>query len=203
MKKRAYNIEKDKLRTLWYENEDGDIFVPDFDEGPDEIPEGFHYQVSQFPNDLVMTMLYIVPQDRVDACPHSEDQIFPTDGWIDGVEGRECKECGGSQVKDTDEEWPGEWDGGGCQEILRGNSGWPEDLVLAIANSGDFTLSEAVLISANSCERCLNALYFDYGLDDGYEEGSEEWQNCNTECEFCKDLKENVFTPPEDDESSE
>ena len=66
------------------------------------------------------------------------------------------------------------------------NSGWSADLALAIFNSGDYTLSEAILISANACERCMNALAHKYGLDWGYEEYGEEWNKAGTSCKYCE-----------------
>jgi hypothetical protein len=30
----------------------------------------------------------MMTQKEVDACPHPEDEIVPTGGWVDGVEGR-------------------------------------------------------------------------------------------------------------------
>lgn len=62
-----------------------------------------------------------------------------------------------------------------------------EDVILAMANSGDYTLGEAIMLWANCCERCMNVLAYKY-LDgkDGYEEYSEEWKRCNTECNFCR-----------------
>lgn len=61
------------------------------------------------------------------------------------------------------------------------------DCIVAMVNSGDYTLGQAIWIYTNSCERCMNALCYKY-LDgkDGYEEYSEEWQKCNTECDFCR-----------------
>ena len=70
------------------------------------------------------------------------------------------------------------------EEVMEGHQSWPEDLVMAMANSGDYSLSESILIAASCCERCLNVLLDQYELD-GYEEDSEEWNDCGTECEFC------------------
>lgn len=68
--------------------------------------------------------------------------------------------------------------------IGRGN----EDVILAMANSGDYTLSEAIILYATSCERCANALIYKYlNGADGYEEYSEEWKKCNTSCKYCED----------------
>lgn len=74
---------------------------------------------------------------------------------------------------------------GKSEEVAEGTSGWSEDLVLAMTNSGDYSLSESILIAAQSCERCMNALAYKYGLDWGYPEGSEEWEKCGTSCDFC------------------
>jgi hypothetical protein len=44
----------------------------------------------------------------------------------------------------------------------------------------------AVLLAANSCERCMNVLAYRHGLEDGYEEGSPEWVQSNTRCAMCE-----------------
>ena len=68
--------------------------------------------------------------------------------------------------------------------------GGGQDCIVAMVNSGDFTLEQAIWVYANSCERCMNALAYKY-LDgkDGYPEYSEEWKKCNTVCDFCRDEK--------------
>lgn len=60
------------------------------------------------------------------------------------------------------------------------------DVIVAMVNRGDYTLEEAIWICANACERCMNVLCYKY-LDgkDGYKEFSEEWEKCNTVCDFC------------------
>lgn len=68
--------------------------------------------------------------------------------------------------------------------IGSGNS----DVILGMVNSGDYTLPEALVVYANACERCMNVLAHRYA-NDGYEEFSEEWLNCNTVCDYCRDLK--------------
>ena len=52
-----------------------------------------------------------------------------------------------------------------------------QDCIVAMVNSGDFTLEQAIWVYANACERCMNALCYKY-LDgkEGYEEYSEEWK---------------------------
>lgn len=63
-----------------------------------------------------------------------------------------------------------------------------QECIVAMVNSGDFTLEQAIWVYANSCERCMNSLLYKY-LDgkEGYEEYSEEWKKCNTECDFCRE----------------
>lgn len=69
-------------------------------------------------------------------------------------------------------------------------SSWSPDLALAIVNSGDYTLGDAILIMAKSCERCLNVIYNHYmGPEEGYPELSEQWHKCNTKCKFCEHME--------------
>lgn len=61
------------------------------------------------------------------------------------------------------------------------------DCIVAMVNSGDYTLEQAIWIYANACERCMNVLCYKY-LDgkDGYAEHSDEWVKCGTVCDFCE-----------------
>jgi len=77
-------------------------------------------------------------------------------------------------------------DDGTSTEIFCGNASYPQDLVLAMANSKDFTLNEAILITANCCEKCMNSLAHMYGLSWGYPEYGEEWKKTGTSCEYCE-----------------
>ena len=68
-----------------------------------------------------------------------------------------------------------------------GNS-FSQDCVVAMVNSGEYTLEEAIYVYCNSCERCMNVLLHKYlNGKEGYEEHSEEWEKCGTICEWCKD----------------
>ena len=176
------------MPTLWYENDAGERWEPDLESNgyPAEgLPSGFCYQHSQFPNVLRHTILRLVQESEVNECPHLEKDIEPTGGWVSGIEGRKCKQCGGSQTKRVSDPWPQQWDAYGSQELAAMESSYSEDLVLAMANSGDYTLSQAILVAANACERCMNSLAEKYGLEWGYPEYSVEWERSRTECEFC------------------
>jgi hypothetical protein len=181
------NIKKEQLKTLWYEDKDGNEIVQSDEALNLGCPEGAVFQVSQFPRMLRTTHLQLIAQEDVDKCKHPRKYIKPTYGWIDGIVGRECKACHGTQTKKKWHLWPRKWDGYGSREIIAFNSGWSEGLVLAMTNSGDYTLSEAIIIAARSCERCMNSLAYKYGLSWGYEEYSEEWQKCGTSCKFCEE----------------
>jgi len=176
-------------KTLWYENEAGEKWYPDLKGGPlANAPDGFKYQHSRFPTMLRENMLKIVQADEVEACEHPEDSVQPTGGWVDGVEGRECKACGGTQMRNTGQPWPDKWEAYGSRSMGAMESGWSEDLALALVKEG-FSLPNAIIVSATSCERCMNTLAHECGLEWGYKEGSEEWQKCGTECSFCKEGK--------------
>ena len=65
--------------------------------------------------------------------------------------------------------------------------GGNQDVIMAMVNSGDYTLQEALVVYSTACERCMNVLAYKYlNGTDGYEEYSDEWKKCNTECDFCK-----------------
>ena len=180
-------IKKEYLKTLWYEDKDGNfIGKPDFKNEP-IVPDDAEYQVSRFPNVLRTSYLNLIKQKDVDKCKHPKKHIKKTGGWIDGVYGRKCDLCGGTQTRERWHLWPRKWDGYGSRKVFSANSSWSEDLVLAIANSGDYSLTEAIIIAATSCERCMNVLAHRYVLDWGYEEGSKEWEKVGTSCQFCED----------------
>lgn len=146
-------ITKDTLRTLWYEDANGNfVGEPDWkgDVGDSyrEIVKTAKYQVSRFPFDLATRYLSLETDEE------------------------------GNPIS---------------REAGVGTSTWSQHLVLAMANSGDYNLYESIIISAESCERCLNVLLFKYTSrgsrgDHGYPELSPNWKKCGTECNFCKGM---------------
>lgn len=70
--------------------------------------------------------------------------------------------------------------------------GGNQDVILAMANSGDYTLAEAMALYASCCERCANVLAYKYlNGKDGYAEYSNEWKKSNTVCRYCKESNSN------------
>ena len=76
-------------------------------------------------------------------------------------------------------------DDGSSTYMGSGISGFSSDLVIAMVKSG-MKFDDAVILSANSCERCMNVLAYQYGLDWGYPYLSEDWYKAGTACVFCR-----------------
>lgn len=177
----------DEMETLWYENEAGDKWTPDYDKS-DGItpPEGYIYQHSRFPCQVTDTILRMIVPKEVENCPHPAENVVKTHGWVDGMEGRECKMCGGTQLKKVGESWPEKWDANGSRQLVSGTNGFSEDLALALVHKMNWSLSKAILVAAFACERCMNALAHECGLSWGYPEDSDDYRNTNTTCNFCR-----------------
>lgn len=74
----------------------------------------------------------------------------------------------------------------GSKELMRGESGWPDDTVTAMVRSGDWTAADAILVAGQACGRCLNVLAHHYqGPGEGFAFGSEEYWKTNTCCKMC------------------
>lgn len=89
-------------------------------------------------------------------------------------------------------QWVGKGKDKTFKTILDCRTTWSggQDVILAMANSGEFTLEKAIWVYANSCERCMNVLAHKYlNGADGYEEYSDEWKKCGTVCDFCREEK--------------
>lgn len=194
-----------KLPSVWYENDKGQKFIPDFTvDYPGDVPKGFIYQHSKF-SDLHFELKKITQQDDVDNCSHNKSNIVPTYGWIVGIEGRKCNICNGSQTKNVTDSWPEKWNAHGSISVMVGNNGYHGPLVIAMVNPylkqwlkalkrnklklpKKYNLHDAIRIAADSCERCLNVLLYRYGIDDGYLEQSDEWYRAGTSCDFCEHM---------------
>jgi hypothetical protein len=190
------------LPTLWYENEAGERWPVDLSDPTASPPEGFVYQWSRFPYVLRETRLRTVEQKDVDACDHPANMMKPDLGLIEGLEGRECMKCHGTQTKDAGAPWPEKWEAHGSREVMSGESTWPDDLVLAMVRPSPaemflalerhgeeprlLGMNDAIILAATSCERCLNALLWRYGLDDGYPPYSTQWNEASTKCHLCE-----------------
>lgn len=183
------------IPSLWYENEKGEKWFPKMDGDLDDMtpPKGFIFQHSRSVSEMRHEVLRMVVQEEVEKCDHPLGYVIPTYGWIDGIVGRECRLCKGTQVRKVGEPWPEKWEANGSRPFFGGGSTYPNDLTTAMVRSNQFDVHRATLICAMSCERCLNVLYHEYmGDGHGYAEGSEEWNKCGTSCEFCEGSEDEV-----------
>jgi hypothetical protein len=189
-----------ELHTLWYENDAGDRWFPNFDRDfPDAPPAGFIYQHAEFSRRLLHQVLRLIVESEVEACAHTSTQ--PTYGWIEGHEGRRCTECNGSQLREVGTPWPENWNACGVREVAAGECSYPIDLSIALYRPSlmellravmrygrpgrRFRAEQAQLVAGRACARCMNALAHRYGLRWGYREGSAEWKRARTSCRFC------------------
>lgn len=184
------NINKSKLKKgLWYEDKDGN-YIPYGDLG--KTPSEAVSCCSCFP--LEITTHIRVFYDNKDSCRHPLKYRKRTDGWVKGIKGCKCTCCGKEKVGKSKIPFMFmKWENGASSKPLMTSNvnigGGNEDVILAMANSGDYTLSEALVIYASACERCANALAYKYlNGKDGYEEMSDEWKKCGTVCDFCRDM---------------
>lgn len=70
-------------------------------------------------------------------------------------------------------------------ELGYGGSTWSDDVVTAMVRSGDWTAQDAIMVYAQSCERCMNVIAHHYGCGDGYPFGSDAYWETNTCCQMC------------------
>lgn len=191
------NIDKTKLKTLWYEDENGKEI--DADVRCEIPPTAAKYQVSRFPLEVRTTFLRFVSQEEVSKCKHKHKYIKRTFGWQDGMKGRECQNCNGTQVRKWWQPWGRKWDAHGSRPAFTGTTTIGDGrILLAMANSGDYTLEEAMIAYSEACEKCANVLWHKYtNGQEGYPEGSEEWNKCGTSCKWCQldtsEVREEVF----------
>jgi hypothetical protein len=181
-------IDKSKLKIgMWYEDKDGNVI-----NNPDDVfkPDGAVAYFTKWPLQVTETAHNFY--DNKDTCRHPHKAIKRTSGWIKGIKGRRCSSCGKTQMRKWWQPWGFKWEHGAdsyeafeCHTTL---CRIDEKCIVAMVNSGDYILSEAIVVMASACERCGNVLIHKYlNGEDGYEEYSDEWKRCHTVCDFCRD----------------
>lgn len=182
------NINTSKIGA-WWEDENNKVLK---ESANDEIPEGAVTYHSCFPLTVIEDVYAVhTPQQKL-TCKHQRKYWKRDDsGLRKGFKSHMCMNCGCTQIRKRWQPWGRKWNKGTKITPL---VSWRtaicngEDVILGMVNSGDYTLEEAIGIYASSCERCTNVLAYKYTNGaDGYAEHSEEWEKCNTVCDFCKD----------------
>lgn len=183
------NIDLNKIKCIWYEDENGNVV--EHNENSVEAPKGAYTYHSCFPLEITEHIYRVNSSEKKKMCQHPRKYHRKDNGLIKGYKGRICSNCGCNQIRKWWQPYGRKWsDGSSITHLMDGHTtigGGNQDVILAMANSGDFTLSEALFVWSNACERCMNVLAYKY-LDgkDGYEEYSEEWKKANTVCKFCE-----------------
>ena len=183
-------IDKNKLRLgIWNEDIEGNMYRIDNEvKKPNGDIRSYHVCFPTEINERV-EMYY----DNKDTCKHPLKYRKRTHGWIKGVKGCKCEKCGKTKTGKSYIPFAFmKWDNGSdTYTLFTSNTHlgkYSQKCVVAMVNSGDYELDEALVINATACERCGNVLIHKYfNGEDGYEEYSEEWQNCETICQFWKD----------------
>ena len=187
------NIDKSKLKIgVWYEDKDGNVVNVDKDVyvEKDRYPEIVSYHTC-FPLQVSHEIRFYY--DNKDTCKHPLRFRKRTTGWVKGIKGCVCNACGKTKTGKSYipfmlmpwDKGSDKYDGFTSRVSMSRFSG---KCIVAMVNSGDYELDEAIVVMAHACERCMNVLEHKYlNGEDGYEEYSDEWYKANTECDFCRE----------------
>jgi hypothetical protein len=198
------NIDREKLPIgIWYEDRAGNMYK--FDGIPTEESCQKLYGISLydlrektcFPLQITERTSYPGQKD----CKHPRKFVRRTGGWVKGIKGCYCDACGCEKVgKDYIPFAFMKWKDSGATFL--DSKGFASNTylskgagktIVAMVNSGDFELDEAMVVYAHACERCMNVLDHKYlGGDEGYEEFSDQWKLANTKCSFCDGIYKGV-----------
>lgn len=184
------NIDKNKLKLgIWYEDKDGNVYRNDNDVVGKPRPDIVSYHVC-FPTEVKeeIRMYY----DNKGTCKHPLKYRKRTHGWVKGIKGCKCGKCGKTKTGKVYIPFGFmKWDNGDeTYSLMTGNTHlgkYSQKCVVAMVNSGEYELDEALVVMASACERCMNVLAYKYlNGEDGYEKYSEQWKKANTKCDFCE-----------------
>lgn len=184
-------IDKTKLKLgIWYEDGKGNVIKSE-DNPVFEAPEEARTYHSCFPLQITEKIYTVHSKNQKEACKHKRKYWKKDVDLIKGMKGHTCTACGCSQVRKWWQPWGRKWDYGveitPLIDLHTSIGGGNQDVIMAMVNSGDYTLQEALVIFSTACERCMNVLTHKYlNGADGYAEHSDEWEKCRTECDFCK-----------------
>lgn len=197
------NIDKEKLNSNdWYSTESGRRIETD---GDCKLKKDYYH--TQMVG--VVNKVYAVNDDTAQKqCDHLFEHLdinmFSGDNGALCINIK-CRKCGATYSGVIDKETEG-WEQTDLYNIFTYHTyilgDIQQELIIKMVNSGDYTLTEAMLAVSIACERCLNVLLNKYECSDsGYEEYSEKWYKANTCCDFCSTMPGYVKTKKERIES--
>lgn len=182
------NIDKSKLKIgTWYIDDNGNVCKFNEYVRPNDKYSTYHIC---YPLDIHEKIRGVY--NNKDTCKHPLRYRKRTNGWVKGIKGCKCTKCGKEKVGKKFIPFAFmKWNNGAdTYDIMTTNHHLcnVDDIILAMANSGEYTLSEALVVFSCACERCMNVLEYKYtNGKDGYAEYSEQWEEANTICDFCKE----------------
>lgn len=185
-------IDKSKLKIgVWYEDENGNR-IESMDKSPEPVTKvGAKTYHSCFPLEITEHLYSCHDLKEKEKCKHERKYLKKDTGLIKGYKGRMCMACGCCQTRKWWQLWGRKWDDGASithiADLNTTIGGGNQEVIMAMVNSGDYALEEALVVYSSACERCMNVLAYKYlNGKDGYPEHSEEWEKCNTVCDFCR-----------------
>lgn len=129
----------------------------------DEHGNEYHH----YHNIALTETIYKVTSDKdLSECSHTQ------------MDDNKCKNC--CAVK-TPRGWIK-----GSKEIMVGTSGMYKELIVPMVLFKNMPIDMAMFHSAVLCERCMNSLAYELGLDNSYPEYGIEWLKVGTTCDCCK-----------------
>ena len=165
------NIDKEKLRKVWYTNDKGEEFnivKPDKFVTDEDYKRAIDFYGNIYCHNL---NTLIVKEDLYKVVEDKPQRKFPAILKKSSTETRYKLQL---QTTTSDHLSPDY-----------------SDLIVKMASSGDFTLEEAILTISHACECCINVLLYKYTCGTkGYPEYGNKWLSVRSlvpECIFCKE----------------
>ena len=115
-------------------------------------------------------------QEQLETCDHGPD------------ENNKCKKCHAVQVSygDNVPKWIA-----GSVNLMTMSRGINADLVFPLVAFKGVSAQDAIYNSGIMCERCMNSIAYELGLDNSYPEYGEVWRSVGTSCVCCRDDEDN------------
>ena len=144
------NIDKAKLKLgTWYEDENGNV-INQKEDLMFKTPEKARTYHSCFPLQITESIYAAHSKSQKETCKHKRKYWKKDTGLIKGLKGHICTNCGCSQTRKWWQPWGRKWDYGTDTtpliDLHTNIGGGNQDVIMAMVNSGDYTLQEALVV---------------------------------------------------------
>lgn len=165
------NIDVSKMQVCWWEDENGNVLP----EGCDRETKGAKFYHSTFPCQITHEI---------------DDYDYHPEGFISKYLFQKSK---------LYKKWWCSRNNKTFRPLCSFNTTYgtksSQECIVAMVNSGEYTLEQAIWVFTTACERCMNVLCHKYlNGKEGYEEYSDDWKQANTCCVFCEKGSEDLST---------